>query len=89
MTYSVAIRTLGTAGDKFRQELESIKNQTIQPDKVIVYIAEGYPRPDFQIGKEEYVWVKKGMVAQRTLPYEEIKSDVIEIVNIIKGVIAR
>lgn len=77
MTYSIAIRTLGTAGDKFRQELESIKSQTIQPDKVIVYIAEGYPRPDFQIGKEEYVWVKKGMVAQRTLIYEEIKSDVI------------
>lgn len=43
----------------------------------MVYIAEGYERPDFTIGKEEYVWVKKGMVAQRVLPYDEIKSDCI------------
>lgn len=77
LTYSIAIRTLGTAGDKFRQELESITRQTIQPEKVIVYIAEGFPIPDFQIGKEEYVVVKKGMVAQRALPYNEIESDVI------------
>lgn len=77
MTYSVAIRTLGTAGDKFRQELESIKNQTIQPDKVIVYIAEGYPRPDFQIGKEKYIWVKKGMMIQRLLPYDEFDNNLI------------
>lgn len=77
LTYSIAIRTLGTAGDKFRQELESITRQTMQPDKVIVYIAEGYPRPEFQVGKEEYIPVKKGMVAQRVLPYTEIGSDVI------------
>lgn len=77
LTYSIAIRTLGTAGDKFRQELESITRQTIQPEKVMVYIAEGYPRPDFQVGKEEYIPVKKGMVAQRVLPYTEIASDVI------------
>lgn len=77
LSYSIAIRTLGTAGDKFRQELESINGQTFQPEKVIVYIAEGYPRPGFQIGKEEYVWVKKGMVAQRALSYSEINSDYI------------
>ena len=47
MTYSIAIRTLGTAGEKFRQELESIRTQTLQPDRVLVYIAEGYPRPGF------------------------------------------
>lgn len=77
MPYSVAIRTLGSTGDKFRRELESIKIQTIQPDKVIVYIAEGYARPNFQIGKEEYIWVKKGMVSQRVLPYDEISSGLI------------
>lgn len=77
MTYSVAIRTLGTAGDKFVRELTSISQQTIQPEKVVIYIAEGYDRPSFQIGKEEYVWVKKGMVAQRALPYTEIDSDFI------------
>ena len=75
--YSIAIRTLGTAGDKFRRELESIATQTIQPDKVVVYIAEGYPRPDYTIGREEYVWVRKGMMSQRILPYDDITSDCI------------
>ena len=76
-TYSIAIRTLGTSGDKFRRELESIAAQTIRPEKVVVYIAEGYERPEFTVGKEEYVWVKKGMVAQRALRYVEIGSDCI------------
>ena len=77
MGYSVAIRTLGTSGDKFVRELKSIYNQTVQPEKVVVYIAEGYPRPSNQIGDEEYVWVKKGMVSQRALAYDEIQSDYI------------
>ena len=77
LTYSSAIRTLGTAGEKFREELRSITRQTVQPDRVLVYIAEGCPRPDFMVGREEYVWVKKGMVAQRALRYDEIDSDVV------------
>lgn len=77
LTYSIAIRTLGTAGEKFRKELVSICAQTVQPERVIVYIAEGYDRPDFTVGKEEYVWVKKGMMAQRVLRYDEITSDCI------------
>ena len=76
-SYSIAIRTLGTTGDMFRQELESIAKQTVTPDRVLVYIAEAYPRPDYVVGKEGYVWVKKGMVAQRALPYNEISSDCI------------
>lgn len=76
-SYSIAIRTLGTAGEKFRRELESIRLQTVQPERVMVYIAEGYARPEFTVGREEYVWVKKGMVAQRALPYDEIESDCI------------
>ena len=47
------------------------------PERVLVYIAEGYPRPDFQIGEEEYIYVRKGMVAQRALRYDEIGSDCI------------
>lgn len=74
-TYSIAIRTLGTAGYRFKQELQSISAQTLPPESVIVYIAEGYSRPIFTVGQEEYVWVPKGMVAQRALSYEEIKSD--------------
>ena len=70
LTYSIAIRTLGTAGEKFLAELRSIASQTVQPEKVVVYIAEGYSRPGFTVGKEEYVWVKKGMMSQRVLPYD-------------------
>ncbi len=77
LTYSIAIRTLGLGGDNFRRELESISRQTVQPERVIVYIAEGYDRPPFTVGREEYVWVKKGMVAQRVLPYTEIQSQCI------------
>lgn len=74
--YSIAIRTLGTAGEKFRQELESIARQTIQPERVIVYVAEtsGVKFVDGIIGREEYRYVKKGMVAQRALQYEELTS---------------
>ena len=49
----------------------------MQPKRVVVYIAEGYERPAFTVGKEEYVWVPKGMMSQRVLPYEEITSDCI------------
>lgn len=77
LTYSIAIRTLGTGGDKFRKELESIARQTIKPERILIYIADGYERPDFTIGREEYIWVRKGMVSQRILPYSEITSDCI------------
>lgn len=74
--YSIAIRTLGTAGEKFRQELESIVRQTVQPERVLVYVAEtsGVKFVDGSIGREEYRYVKKGMVAQRALQYEELTS---------------
>lgn len=75
--YSVAIRTLGTNVEVLKRELESLVCQTVQPEKVIIYIAKGYERPPLQVGREEYVWVKKGMVAQRALEYREIDSDVI------------
>ena len=66
-TYSIAIRTLGTSGDKFVEELDSIMRQTVKPEKVIIYLAEGYKRPEYSIGIEQYVTVTKGMVAQRAL----------------------
>ena len=77
LTYSIAIRTLATNPDVLKRELESIVRQTAQPEKVLIYVAEGYVRPSYAIGKEEYVWVRKGMVAQRALEYREIASDVI------------
>lgn len=75
--YSIAIRTLATNVEVLKLELESIALQTQQPDKVVIYIAEGYEKPCLRVGKEEYVWVKKGMVAQRALEYSEIDSEVI------------
>lgn len=77
LTYSIAIRTLGTGGDTYRRQLESITRQSVQPQRVLVYIAEGYEIPHFRVGREEYVAVPKGMVAQRALPYSEISSDCI------------
>lgn len=72
--YSVAIRTLGKAGDIYQKELDSLNNQTIRPEKIVVYLAEGYEKPKETIGCEEVVCVKKGMVAQRALDYKEIDS---------------
>lgn len=77
LSYCIAIRTLGTGGETFRQELESIRVQTVAPRCVLVYIAEGFPRPDFQVGDERYIPVRKGMMAQRILPYDEIDTDCI------------
>ena len=39
--YNVAIRTVGKAGDKYVKEIESLKAQTVAPDRIVVYIAEG------------------------------------------------
>lgn len=77
MTYSIAIRTLGTNPDTLKQELESIFRQSCLPQKVVIYIAEGYNCPAFRIQDEQYVWVKKGMLTQRALQYDEIDSDCI------------
>lgn len=77
MTYSVAIRTLGTSGDALRRELISLHRQSLQPEKIIIYIAKGYAIPGFRVGIEQYVYVDKGMVSQRALNYDEISSDCI------------
>lgn len=75
--YSVAIRTLGTSGEKLRKTLEGVHAQTLKPERICIYIAEGYSRPDFTVGEEKYFWVRKGMMSQRILPYEEITSEYI------------
>lgn len=73
--YSIAIRTLGKAGIKYQQMLDSIKQLTIQPQKIIVYIAEGYEIPKETINKEIYVYTRKGMVAQRAIQFKEIETE--------------
>lgn len=63
--YSVAIRTLGTAGEKYVKLLNSIKNSNHQPKNIYVVLPEGYDPPDYKLGNEIFLYSKKGMVAQR------------------------
>lgn len=63
--YSVAIRTVGKAGDKYLEELRSLHNQTIRPKHIYVHLAHGFDRPTEQVGIEEYIDTPKGLVHQR------------------------
>lgn len=75
--YTAVIRTLGIAGAKYQQELDSLCSQTVPPKEIIVYIAESYPMPKETCGRERYIPVKKGMVAQRALQYNEVDTEYI------------
>lgn len=75
MQYSAVIRTLGKAGKAYQTTLDSLMQQTIKPSSVVVYIAEGYPIPNETIRIEKYVYVPKGMVAQRALQYDEVSTE--------------
>ena len=75
MQYSAVIRTLGKAGKAYQTTLDSLMQQTIKPSSVVVYIAEGYSIPNETIGIEKYVYVPKGMVAQRALLYDEVSTE--------------
>lgn len=63
--YSVAIRTVGKAGDKYIQELVSLHRQTVKPEHIYVHLAHGFERPKEQVGIEEYIDTPKGLVHQR------------------------
>lgn len=73
--YTVVIRTLGTAGEKYLTTLRSAKEQDVPPQKILVYIPHGYPLPKETVGTEEYVRCEKGLVAQRSLPFDEVQTD--------------
>ena len=75
--YSAVIRTLGRGGEYYQKTLNSLIEQTLPPLSIIVYIAKGYPLPSETIGVERYIYVKKGMVAQRALQYDEVDSEFI------------
>lgn len=74
LNYSVVIRTLGTAGEKYQALLDSIARQCIQPAEVIVVIPHGYELPKERLGYERFVRSDKGMVIQRTIGAREAKS---------------
>ena len=75
ISYSVAIRTLGTAGEKYEKLMNSIKSQNIQPEKIIVVLPYGYTVPQYQLGSEKFVFCEKGMVRQRIEALKYIDSD--------------
>lgn len=77
MKYTAVIRTLGKAGEKYQKMLDSLMAQTIAPEAILVYIAEGYALPAETVGVEKYIEVKKGMVAQRALDYKEVTTEYI------------
>ena len=77
ISYSVAIRTLGTAGEKYKKLLSSIQKQTIKPEKIVVVLPDGYKLPEYQLGCEEFVFSKKGMIPQRLEAIKYISSDFI------------
>ncbi len=77
MEYTVVIRTLGKGGEYYQKTLDSLIQQSIPPSAIIVYIAEGYALPTETVHREQYVYVKKGMVAQRALQYKEVKTEYI------------
>ena len=72
--YSVAIRTLGTAGEKYEKLLHSIKEQTISPEKIVVVLPEGFAPPAPVLGCEEFIFSAKGMVPQRLAALDKIDS---------------
>lgn len=63
--YTIYIRTLGTAGEKYQALLNAIGKQTIRPQRVVVVIPYGYELPKERLGYEEFLRSDKGMVAQR------------------------
>lgn len=75
-SYSVAIRTLGKAGQMFERLIKSLKAQLVPPKDIFVYIAEGYTLPE-RVADEKYIYCAKGMVHQRALTFDEITTEYI------------
>ena len=71
--YSVVIRTVGKAGEKYKALLESIRGLSVQPQEVIVVLPEGYTIPQEQLGYETFIFCKKGMLNQRLVGGERAK----------------
>ena len=76
LRYSVAIRTLGKSGIAYETLIRCLKSQTIPPQKIVVYLAEGYDYP-VKVDDEIIVYSKKGMAHQRALRYEEIDTELV------------
>lgn len=63
--YSVVIRTIGKAGEKYQKLLDAINGLVPQPKEVIVVLPEGYSPPKERLGWETFYYSQRGMVPQR------------------------
>lgn len=79
--YCVAIRTVGKAGEKYIQELQSLHRQTVKPKHIFVHLAEGFERPKEQVGMEEYIITPKGLVHQRAASLEGVDTEFLLILD--------
>ena len=79
--YSVAIRTVGKAGDKYIKELESLHQQTVKPKHIYIHLAEGFERPKEQVGIEEYIISPKGLVHQRAFSADGVDTEYLLILD--------
>jgi len=73
-SYTAVIRTLGKAGEKYQTLLDTLCAQSLPPEKILVFIAEGYELPKETCGREEYVVCEKGMIHQRSLPFSQVET---------------
>lgn len=73
--YTVAIRTLGTAGSIFLDQLHSLHRLVPAPESINVYIPYGYPEPEVPYADVKFFRCDKGMVAQRALSFKEIDTE--------------
>lgn len=65
INYSVVIRTMGKAKEKYQKLLDSISLLDPKPQEVIVVLPEGYNLPEETLGWERFCYSRKGMVTQR------------------------
>ena len=75
ISYSVVIRTIGKAGEKYQRLLDSIDKLEPRPEEVIVVLPFGYEHPKEQLGYERFCYSEKGMVHQRLKGFEECHSE--------------
>ena len=73
--YSVAIRTIGKAGEKYQKLLNSIKGCVHKPKKIVVVLPEGFEPPKEQLGYEEFVYCPKSMIGQRLEALKHIDTE--------------
>lgn len=81
MEYSIVIRTIGKAGEKYEELLNSIRNLNIKPCEVLVVLPKGYDKPKERLGFETFVYSEKGMVSQRIYGGEVAKGEYILFVD--------